>query len=263
MTTETGTAAAAEGQHEHHEHHWETSPAPLFIVAGLFILLPIGFSAYFVYENMLLAVASAGISIPMLLWGIARWVTEGLDYKPLKAGLAGAALPVFIVSEVFIFLGLFAGYWTMRLPYEVWPPEGTPEIDLILPLIMTVLLVGSSVTIHIGEEKLFDHGDKDGFKKWLLITIGLGALFLGCTIYEYGHLAELDFVPATNAYSTAFFSITGFHASHVLVGLAVFLAVLIPLLKGRTNDTFVKCASIYWHFVDIVWFFVVTQIYFW
>ncbi|GAB6054092.1 hypothetical protein JCM17960_29120 [Magnetospira thiophila] len=260
MSTDTAHAVAGE---EHHEHHWETSSAPLLVVAGLFFLVPMGFSAYFVYENVLLTTIYCGVGTPLLLWGIARWVAEGLVYKPLKDGLAGIALPIFIVSEVFIFLGLFAGYWSMRIPYVNWPPEGTPHIDLLLPSIMTVLLVTSSITIHIGEEKLFHHRDMDGFRKWLFITVLIGLAFLACTIYEYSHLVHLGFVPGTNAYSSAFFSITGFHASHVFVGLAAFVAVAIPAMSGRTNDTFVKCVSIYWHFVDVVWFFVVTQIYFW
>ncbi len=88
-------------------------------------------------------------------------------------------------------------------------------------------------------------------------------MFLSFTIFEYTHLAGVEFVPSTNAYSSAFYSITGFHASHVLVGIGLFIAVLIPALGGRTNHTFVSCASVYWHFVDIVWFFVVLQVYFW
>jgi cytochrome c oxidase subunit 3 len=250
------------GAHGHGAHHWEMSWAPLVAVAGIFFLVPLTFSAVFVYESKLGAVICAGIGTPLLLAGIARWVDEGLTQKALFPGLAAIGLPVFIVSEIFIFLGLFATYWTMRLSADYWPPAGTPVMPTLLPQFMTVLLVSSSITIHKGEEKL-EAGDMAGFRQWLILTIVLGALFLGCTIYEYSHLAAGGFVPGTNAFSTAFFSITGFHASHVLVGLGVFVAVLIPALGGRSNHTFVQCASVYWHFVDIVWFFVVSQIYFW
>jgi len=160
-------------------------------------------------------------------------------------------------------LGLFVSYWMMRLSAGVyWPPEGTPEIDTTIPLIMTVILVSSSITMHVAEGHL-DKKDNSGFNKWLIITIILGTIFLGCTVYEYQHLISAGFIPETNAYSSAFYSITGFHASHVFVGLATFVAVLLPALKGKTNHAFVVCASVYWHFVDIVWFFVVSQIYFW
>ena len=255
MTSDADTAHV-------HEHHWEWSWAPLLVVAGTFFLLPIAFSLFFAYDNMMGTAVAAGVGTVMLLAGVAMWVDEGLTQTPLLAGVANIGLPIFILSEIFIFLSLFSSYWMMRLGIDSWPPAGTPEIDKVLPLIMTVILVGSSVTCHVAEEKL-DHGDLSGFNMWWVITILLGALFLGCTIYEWNHLIHQDFIPSTNAYSTAFYTITGFHASHVLVGLGAFIAVLIPALGGRTNKTFVNCVSVYWHFVDIVWFFVASQIYFW
>lgn len=246
-----------------HAHHWEVSVAPIATVFGVFFLVPLAFSAFFVYQSVLLTAVFAGIGAPLLLFGVAKWVAEGMVYKPLVDGLASkVGLPVFIVSEIFIFLALFATYWTLRLSTDVWPPAGTPHMPAVLPLVMTVLLVASSITLHIGEEKL-EHGDLGGFRSWLILTIVLGGTFLGCTIYEYSHLAHQNFLPSTNAFSTAFFTITGFHASHVLVGLASFVFVLIPALAGKTNQYFVSGVSIYWHFVDVVWFFVVTQIYFW
>ncbi|MBF0158714.1 MAG: heme-copper oxidase subunit III [Magnetococcales bacterium] len=233
------------------------------VVFGVLFLVVFGFSSYFVYKNLAGTIFCAGLGTPLLLVGVAKWVDEGLTHKPLIANVASVALPIFIVSEVFIFLGLFTAYWTMRLSAEVWPPAGTPtDINLILPMIMTVILVASSITFHVAEEK-FEHEDLPGFRQWLVITILLGLLFLGCTIYEYNHLLHAGFKPSTNAYSTAFFSITGFHASHVLVGLGVFLAVLLPAFGRKVNKTFTYCAGVYWHFVDIVWFFVVSQIYYW
>lgn len=255
MTSEADTAHV-------HAHHWEWSWAPLLVVAGTFFLVPITFASFFVYDNMMLASIFAGLGTALTLAGIAKWVDEGLSQTPLLAGVANIGLPIFILSEIFIFLSLFASYWMMRLNIDAWPPEGTPYIDKVLPLIMTVILVSSSVTAHFAEEKL-EHGDLSGFNKMWSVTIVLGALFLGCTLYEWNHLIHLDFVPSTNAYSTAFYVITGFHASHVLVGLGAFFAVLLPALGGRTNKTFVTCVSVYWHFVDIVWFFVASQVYFW
>jgi len=255
MTTDTHAAHV-------HEHHWEWSWAPLFVVAGIFFLLPISFSMYFVYEHMMLTAVFAGLGTVLLLVGVATWVNEGLTQVPLISGVANIGLPIFILSEVFIFLTLFVSYWMLRLGFESWPPEGTPEMEKTLPLIMTVILVSSSVTCHVAEDKLED-GNLSGFNSWWIITIVLGTIFLGCTLYEWNHLIHLNFIPSTNAYSTAFYTITGFHASHVLVGLGAFVAVLIPALGGRTNKTFVTCVSVYWHFVDVVWFFVASQIYFW
>ncbi|MBF0153642.1 MAG: heme-copper oxidase subunit III [Magnetococcales bacterium] len=246
-----------------HIHHWEFSWAPMVLTVGIVLAVPLTFTAWFVYNNPTLAAGFAGVGTPLLLIGIAKWVAEGLSQKPLISGVSPSALPIFIISEVFIFLGLFVSYWTMRLPAETWPPAGTPaHMNLTLPLLMTIILVTSSITYHVAEEKL-DHGNLGGFRGWLFLSILLGAAFLGCTVYEYGHLMHQGFTPSTNAYSTAFYSITGFHASHVIVGLGIFLTVLIPALFGKTNKYFVFCAGMYWHFVDVVWFFVATQVYYW
>ncbi len=120
----------------------------------------------------------------------------------------------------------------------------------------------SSYTIHIGEGRL-EQGDNPGFIKWLLVTIVLGVAFLSMSLYEWSHLVHQGFSISTNEYSTSFFVITGFHGSHVLVGLCIFLAMLLPALKGKVNVGFVKTGSVYWHFVDVIWFFVVSQLYYW
>ncbi|MBI4667386.1 MAG: heme-copper oxidase subunit III [Nitrospinae bacterium] len=251
-----------EGHAGHTVHHWEVSAYPLILVAGIFFALPIAFALFFQYGNGTMAAAALGIGTPLLIWGVAGWTKEGVANRDKEHGYALTGLPIFIVSEVLIFLSLFASYWTLRLSASVWPPAGSPEIGITIPLVMTVILVSSSFTYHLGEMRL-EEGDNKGFTNWLIISILLGALFLGCTAYEYNHLIGEGFVFGTNAKSTAFFSITGFHASHVLVGLGAFVAVLIPALGGAISHTFAKGAGIYWHFVDIVWFFVVSQIYLW
>ncbi|MBF0183499.1 MAG: heme-copper oxidase subunit III [Magnetococcales bacterium] len=247
-----------------HVHHWETSVAPLLIVGGVLFLVVFGFIGWFSYNSAMLAIVSAGIGTPLLLAGIAKWTGEALTHKPLVEGLSPIALPIFIVSEVFIFLSLFAAYWTMRLSAGPdWPPAGTPtNMNLVLPIIMTVILVASSLTYHVAEVKL-EHNDRGGFITWVLISVVLGAVFLACTVYEYSHLMHMKFSPSTNAYSSIFYSITGFHASHVLVGLGAFLTVMLAAMKGLTNQYLAFCVGLYWHFVDIVWFFVASQVYYW
>ncbi|MBF0167618.1 MAG: heme-copper oxidase subunit III [Alphaproteobacteria bacterium] len=258
-------ASESAASHAHggaHAHHWEYSVYPFILSFGILFLVPLAFAALFIYKIPLMAIAFAGLGTPLVLWGIAGWVSEGISVKHLVPGISVAGLPVFIVSEIFIFLSIFSAYWAFRLMADVWPPAGTPVMPTMLPIFMTVVLVLSSVTIHVAEEKL-EHGDVGGFKSWLILTIVLGLVFLGCTGYEYTHLISGGFVPGTNIFSTVFFTLTGFHASHVLVGACVFIAVLIPALAGKTNKPLTQCASIYWHFVDAIWFFVVSQVYFW
>jgi len=244
-----------------HEPEWEVSPWPLVISVGiLFLVLAFGFQ--FVYHQSITAVLSLGLGVPLIVAGIVGWVNEAIEGDHGPVGLSVPAMGWFILAEAMIFVSFFASYWFMRLSAPMWPPEGTVDLPTIMPAVMTLILVASSFTIHISEEKL-EHNDRAGFLKWLLITIILGVSFISISAYEWTHLFHEGFTFETNAYSTAFFTITGFHGAHVFVGLAIFVAILIPALMGKTNMSFVKTGSLYWHFVDIIWFFVVSQVYYW
>ena len=244
-----------------HEPEWDVSPWPLVLGVGIFFLVPISFSLHFVYQLSLYAALSLGIGAPLVVAGVAGWISEAIADKHGE-GLSPGAMGWFIVAEAMIFITLFVTYWLMRLSAPSWPPAGSVELPTIAPLIMTVILVSSSFTIHAAELKL-ERGDRPGFLRWLLLTMVLGTIFVSISFYEWGALFREGFDFATNVYSTAFFSITGFHAAHVLVGLGIFLAILLPALRGNVNLAFLKTGSVYWHFVDIIWLFVVSQVYFW
>jgi cytochrome c oxidase subunit 3 len=246
----------------HAAHHWEMSPYPMILVVGIFFTVPIAFALFFQYHNGLMSALSLGIGVPFIVWGVAGWVGEGIAGAHKETGYALTGLPIFIVSEALIFLSLFVSYWMLRLSVDVWPPPGSPAIGVGLPIFMTIVLVSSSVTYHFGEMRL-EADDKKGFANWVVVSILLGLLFLGCTIFEYNHLIHEGFTFSTNAKSTAFYSITGFHASHVLIGLCIFTSILIPALSGKVSHTYAKAGGIYWHFVDLIWFFVVSQLYLW
>ncbi len=248
---------------QQHHHHWEVSWAPMAVAFGAMFVVPLTFSSFLIYKNMLLGIGCAGIGVPLLLAGIARWIHEGETQPGVIRGVAPIGMGVFIVGEILIFLGLFASYWTLRLSTGVeWPPAGTPEVNKVLPLVMTAILVTSSFTYHHAETRLAA-GDRAGFLTWVVISIVIGALFLGCTVYEYNHLFHEGFTPGSNQYSAAFYTLTGFHASHVLLGLLTFSAILIGTVTSKINPLFVMVAGIYWHFVDVIWFFVASQVYFW
>ncbi len=243
-----------------HEAHWDTSTAPLIISLGI-LFLSLAFIVYFVYHSGFAAIVSMGIGVPLIIGGIVIWVNETIDVE--SEGLSVPSMGWFILAEAMIFMSLFANYWLQRLLTPDWPPAGTPaEMPVAIPMIMTVILVSSSFTIHAGEARL-ENDDKAGFVKWLAITMLLGSAFLGMSLFEWGHLVGQGFDVTTNVYSTSFYSITGFHASHVLVGLCIFLSMLLPAMKNKVNSGLVKAGALYWHFVDIIWFFVVSQVYFW
>lgn len=245
-----------------HEPEWDVSAWPLVISVGILFMAPFAFAFQFVYDNSFTAVICLGIGVPLIILGIAGWISEGIGGGHGPAGLSTPAMGWFILAEAMIFVSFFASYWFMRLSAPSWPPEGSVDLPVVMPLIMTFILVSSSFTIHIGEVKL-EQNDRRGFVTWLLITMLLGATFLAMSVYEWTHLFHEGFAFWTNSYSTSFFTITGFHGAHVMVGLGIFIAILVPALMGKVNDGFVKTGSLYWHFVDIIWFFVVSQVYYW
>ena len=249
-------------EHVAHGHAEEVSVWPAVITIGILFLLPFAFAFKFVYHEPLFAAICFGIGVPLVIAGISGWVKETVIAGEVGEGVGLPAMGWFILAEALIFLTFFASYWVMRLGASEWPPEGSVAMPQLLPAIMTMVLVASSFTIHVAEARL-DSGDRGGFKTWLIITMLLGLTFLCMSGYEWNHLFHIGFTPDTNSFSSAFFSITGFHGAHVFVGLSIFLAILIPAMMGKINDGFVKSGALYWHFVDIIWFFVVSQLYYW
>lgn len=245
--------------HAAHAAHGDTSVWPFVISFGIFFALPIAFSFHFVYQKPFAAVIALGLGVPMILAGIGGWVGEAMGKGE---GLSYGAMGWFILAEAMIFVSFFALYWFLRLAEPNWPPAGSVELPRAMPLVMTATLVASSLTIHTAEH-LLRLGDAAGFRKWLLATLALGFAFLGMSAYEWNHLMREGFDIGTNIFGTFFFAITGFHGAHVMVGLAIFLAGLPAALGGRASIGFMRTAGLYWHFVDIVWLFVVSQIYYW
>ncbi len=160
---------------------------------------------------------------------------------------------LFLIAEGMIFLGLFAAYLTFRAVNPVWPPEGTPERELLLPGINTLILISSSFVIHNADTAI-KKNDVSGLRLWFAITAIMGVIFLGGQLYEYAHL---EFGLKTNLFASTFYVLTGFHGMHVCFGLVLILAVLWRSLKSSHYSNHhhfgVEAAELYWHFVDVVW----------
>ncbi len=168
---------------------------------------------------------------------------------------------LFLVAESVIFLGLFTGYLLCRSSLSVWPPAGTPELELILPSINTFILISSSFVMHKGQEAI-KKNNLAGLQVWFGITAAMGAIFLVGQMYEYFHL-EMGLT--TNVFSSYFYALTGFHGLHVTFGLLLILAVL---WRSRSKDHYssdsffgVEAAELYWHFVDVVWIILFILVY--
>jgi cytochrome c oxidase subunit III len=170
-------------------------------------------------------------------------------------------LLVFLFSEGMLFLGLFAAYLTFRSVAPAWPPEGTPELELLLPGVNTAILVSSSFVIHQADAAI-KRDDIKSVRWWFLATFVMGVIFLCGQLYEYNHL---EFGLTTNLFASTFYVLTGFHGFHVFVGLTIIALVGLRSLKPGAflggKHYGIEAASIYWHFVDIIWIILFLLLY--
>ena len=235
--------------------------------------------------------AVGGLFLAYMLFG---WF--GAVIKESRAGLYSSqmdrsfrwGMSWFIFSEVMFFAAFFgalfyvrtfAGPWLggegakgvahMLWPnFEyVWPMLHSPDPKLFpapkevidpwhLPLLNTVLLVSSSVTLTIAHHAL-KHGKRGMLKAWLALTIILGASFLGFQAMEYVEAYhELGLTLGSGIYGSTFFMLTGFHGAHVTIGTVMLAVMLVRILRGHFDAEHqfgFEAASWYWHFVDVVW----------
>jgi cytochrome c oxidase subunit 3 len=232
-----------------------------------------------------------GLLLAYMLFG---WF--GAVIKESRAGLYSAqmdrsfrwGMTWFIFSEVMFFIAFFGALFYVRhlsgpalagegpkgIAHMLWPnfefawpllnnpdpklypaPEGTIS-PWGLPLVNTILLVSSSVTITIAHHAL-RKGHRGALKIWLAITVLLGLAFLGFQAEEYIHAyKELGLTLGSGVYGATFFMLTGFHGAHVTIGTIILFVMLMRILRGHFNAEHqfgFEAASWYWHFVDVVW----------
>lgn len=139
-----------------------------------------------------------------------------------------------------------------------------PKDVLEVPVIATICLLSSSLTVYFAERAL-EHNRLGSFKLWLAATILLGLEFLTTTALEWRKLIFEDHLTmATNQFGATFYSLVGLHGTHVIIGLIFLLLALVSSLSGfpiRTQLRRVVLLSWYWHFVDAVWVVVFTVVY--
>ncbi|MCJ1674241.1 heme-copper oxidase subunit III [Rathayibacter sp. VKM Ac-2929] len=181
---------------------------------------------------------------------------------------------VWLGSEVMFFAGLFAIYFTLRSTSpELWSAE-TSILNVPYASVNTVILVASSFTCQFGvfaAERLQPRSTglspfKWGMVEWFFLTYALGAVFVCGQVLEYATLVSEGVTLSSNAYGSAFYLTTGFHALHVTGGLIAFLLVIGRAFAvknfGHKEATSAIVVSYYWHFVDVVWVGLFVVIYF-
>jgi heme/copper-type cytochrome/quinol oxidase subunit 3 len=174
---------------------------------------------------------------------------------------------LFLVSDVVLFSSFIFAYLYLRNSGQGWPPPGISRLDVGFAAMNSVFLFGSGATMHYALE-YWKRGHKY-FQRYALLmiaTILLGVLFLGGQAVEYNNLIFNEHVTwsGSGIFGASFFTLTGMHGLHVLIGV-FFLTVL---LLQSTHGVYTKkkyfgltAGTLYWHFVDVIWVLLFTIFY--
>ena len=184
---------------------------------------------------------------------------------PVETHLDGhkVGMIAFFVSEVAFFSTLIMAYLVYMGQSKTGP---TPAEVLSLPLVIgtTICLLSSSFTIHLADRSL-RAGSMGAFQAWWGLTIVLGALFLAGAAYEWHDLIwHRGLTISRNLFGTTYYTLVGFHALHVTIGLLLLILLLGLVQRGRITGPHsigVELVSWYWHFVDVVWVVVFAIVY--
>lgn len=268
------------------------SPWPIVgAVAMFFIAVGAGLTVMQLGSEDLSGVLILGLGVLILLYMLFGWFKHVIQES--DKGLYSAqmdrsfkqGMSWFIFSEVMFFFAFFGALLYARVfsvPWlggasnnqmtnevlwpnfeAMWPLLATPAGDVTqsmpwygLPLINTVILLTSSVTLHFAH-KAIESNKRKPLTIYLLITVILGFIFLALQAQEYVHAYEaLNLTLQSGIYGNTFYLLTGFHGMHVTIGAILLTIVLIRVAKGHfTEDKHFafQAAAWYWHFVDVVW----------
>ena len=263
---------------KNHDYHILPPDIWPFVGALSALIFTTGMVFYMHRETMVGWEVILGLGIAGLIatfWGwFSKIINEAHagDHTPVVQLHMRYGMILFILSEVMFFVGWFWSWFDFALfPSELsdvvggtFPPAAIEYVidPFSLPLLNTLILLCSGTTVTWAHHSLI-HGDRDGLKKGLWLTIILGAVFTAIQAYEY---AAAPFEFGGNTYSSAFYMATGFHGFHVLVGTIFLIVCLVRTYKGhftpRQHFGF-EAAAWYWHFVDVVWLFLFITVYVW
>ena len=228
------------------------------------------------------------LALPEGVQGIvADWSSDQRAFKKVPWGKA--MMWIFLLSDTFIFSAFLISYMTVRMSTtDPWPNPSEVfaltlfghKIPLNLIAIMTIILISSSGTMAMAVKFGYEKNRKVTFIL-LLITAALGASFVGMQAFEWSKLIEEGVRPWGNPmgaaqFGSAFFMITGFHGTHVSIGVIFLIIVAIKVIRGdldhqrpgfltgrKGNYEMVEIMGLYWHFVDLVWVFIFALFYLW
>ena len=176
---------------------------------------------------------------------------------------------LFITSEVMFFGGLFAAYFNIRANAAQWPPIN-PETGhafqlAILPFVgpATILLILSSVSCQYAVWAI-RRDDRTVFLRGMTVTVVLGITFLLMQVTDYALLGSEGLTLSSGTFGTTYYTLTGFHGAHVFGGVVMLSVILYRGMAGQFSARHydaVEGASLYWHFVDVVWILLFSLLY--
>jgi len=182
---------------------------------------------------------------------------------------------VFLVTEILFFGGLFTAYTVYRHQYARAFAEASRHLDIALGTFNTAVLIISSLTMALAVWSAAV-GKRKAIVVFLLLTMALGGVFLGVKAVEYSHKFHDHLVPgpsfqfpgpdarAAEIFYSLYFTMTGLHAAHMVIGIGILTVLLLQARKGRYTPGYhtpVEVSGLYWHFVDIVWIFLFPLLY--
>jgi cytochrome c oxidase subunit 3 len=190
--------------------------------------------------------------------------TGVMEEKPFAIPSSKLVMWLFIISDAVTFGALLFAYGYIRNASPDWP---TPfeSTSIWNSLLMTFILVTSSLTVLIAVNAAQQDDRKRAFR-WTLVTAVLGLMFTALHLREWMDLIGKGVRTFHNPwgapmFGATFFSITGLHMAHVIGGVVALIAVGLLYKAGRYSAKHVEILSLYWHFVDLVWMFVVPLVY--
>lgn len=258
---------------QNHPYHLVTpSPWPLFTGISLLTLTAGGVLAMhgFEYFNSIVCVGFINLVLSMSLWF--RDITSegtflGNHTYAVQRGL-NLGVGLFIVSEALFFLAIFWAFFHSSLSPNIelgaeWPPLGINAIDPFeLPLLNTILLLSSGVTVTYSHHSLIQ-GNRKGTFYGLVLTILLAVVF---TIFQFVEYKVSTFTISDGVFGSCFYVGTGFHGFHVIIGTIFIFSGLSRFFTYQMTDQHhlgLEAGILYWHFVDVVWLVLYVSFYYW
>lgn len=169
---------------------------------------------------------------------------------------------LFVSSEAIFFLMLVLAYVNF---HKVTGQQAATLLDPIKTGLFSIALFSSSFTMWLAEKA---HSKESGGQVtfWLFATIALGAIFIGGQGVEYARLIMDNITISKDLFGSTFFTLTGFHGLHVIIGLMLLTVLFVLSVWGRKKEPQhdgMMSVAIYWHFVDAVWVVVFSVVYLW